>query len=327
MKKKIIAAFVFALALLFLTSNPALADVDDPDSVSLYDMAVYRHLIEEDDYLAVIPYSIPYTTEPDLSIDKTFIFRFIDTDGTTELGVCLAFPYINGGYGDGIVSFYFDADSAPTWDTQYTIRVDGNPSQFDEPDSWQFTLSASAYSSYDTQDGNQALLQSEVIAIARDLEVSWGIDLLGESDVSTVLGDYGEAYFRNAIYGLQNMCPSLFSVEIVPLEPSDKVWSNTFAGAFATKYNGTFWGDAMTGFGGLLNVETSSATTLISLIFIIALIGFAIWKFKATTNSGFIHGFAALGLFTLLGSFSFTIHGLVAFMCSVAAAMVLFFTK
>ena len=327
MGKKLRWAIIIAAALLFIVPAPACAAIPNPISVSLYDISVYRDLIVDEDWLAVVPYSITFTTEPEVSIDKTFIFRLIDNDGVTEWGAVLAFPYINRGYGDGVVSFYFSADDAPAWDTQYTIRVDENPSQYAGPLTWNFTLSVSAYSSYDTQEGNRALLQSEVIAIARDLEVSWGIEMLGESDVSTVLGDYGEAYFRNAIYGLQNMCPSLFSVEIVPLTPSNKVWSNTFADAFATKYSGTWWGDAMTGFGGLLNVETSSAASLMSLVLIVAVVGLSIWKGKATTNSGFLHGFASVGLFTLLGAFSFTIHGLVAFLCMVAAAMVLFFMK
>ncbi len=327
MKKCFTVAILSPLALFLFLASPVYADVDNPDSVSLYDMAVYRHLIEEDDFLAVIPYSITYGTEPDISIDKTFIFRFIDTDGTTELGACLAFPYINNGYGDGIVSFYFDADSAPTWETEYTVRVDGNPTQFSSPDTWPFTLPTSAYSSYDTQEENQALLKSDIIAIARDLEISWGIELLGESDVSTVLGDYGEAYFRNAIYGIQNMCPSLFSVEIVPLEPSDRTWDTDFADSFLTKYDGTWFGDALTGFGGLFNVETSAATSLASLVITIIMIGVLIWKLNATANSGLMHGTAALGLFTLLGTFSFTIHGLIAFMFALATTLVLFFTK
>lgn len=318
---------LLAVITVLMATAPAYAADEDPDSVSLYDIKVYRHLNQDDDWLAVVPYSIPYTVEPDDSIDKTFIFRLIDSDGVTELGSVLAFPYINGGYGDGVVSFYFGPDDAPTWDTEYTIRVDENPSAFETPLTWSFTVSSSAYSTYDTQEGNRALLQANIIAICRDLEISWSIELLGESEVSTVLNEYGEAYFRNSIIGLQAMCPSLFSVEITPVTPERRSWDYTFAEAFATKYAGTFWANAMTGFAGLFNVDSSPAASIVSLLLVVVIMGFSQRKLKATGSSALLNGFASAGLFTCLGTFSFTLHGFISFMAAVISGMVLFLNR
>lgn len=326
MKRLLVLAIISLFGVLSLYS-PALAADDDPDSVSLYDVRVYKHLIEEDDWLAVVPYSIPYTSEPDLSIDKMYIFRLIAADNVTEIGSKLAFPYINGGYGDGIVSFYFDANSAPAWDTDYSLRVDQNPAAFSTPQNWAFTLSTSSYSNYDTQEGNRALLQANIIAICRDLEVSWDIELLGESEISTVLNEYGEAYFRNSIIGLQSMCPKLFSVEITPITAERRSWDYTFANSFATRYRGTFWANAMTGFGGLFNVDSSPAAAVLSLLLVVIIMGLAIKYLKASGNSALMNGLAALGLFTCLGAFSFTLHGFLSFICAVASGVVLFLNR
>lgn len=322
-----ILALILGIICIVCAQYPVAAADEDPDSVSIYDISVYRHLLEDDDWLAVVPYTVSYTDEPDLSIDKTYIFRLVDTDDTTILGSMLAFPYINGGYGDGIISFYFDAASAPLWDTEYTIRVDQNPSNYDTPQTWLFTLPASAYSVYDTQSANQALLQAEIIAICRELEISWSIELLGETEVSTVLSDYGEAYFRNSILGLQTMCPDLFSVEITPVTSERRTWDETFADTFETRYSGYFWGDAMTGFAGLFNVDSSPATAVVSLIIIAILMGLAMKFFKATGHSALMVGFAALGLCTCLGVVSFTLHGFIAFITAVASGVVLFLNR
>lgn len=326
MKKQLIISTALAMLLLLCHSSPVLAD-DDPDSVSISDIGVYRHLIEDDDWLGVVPYSIPYTVLPDQNIDDLYIFRLLNSDNSSQIGTILAYPYDDGGYGDGMVSFYFTAATAPSWDTVYIVQVEQNPVYFDTPQEWTFYLPVSAYESATTQAGQQAALQTKVIGLAQDLTVSWGVALLTEGEITTVLSTYGEAYFRNAILGLQTMCPNLFSIELTPMTPDSRSWDYTLANELATRYNGTFWGNAMTGFAGLFGVGTGVGAGIMALFFVVLIMGLATIKLKVTTSSAFLHGFAALDLMTLMGLFSLVIHGLITFLSAMVIGVVIFLNR
>lgn len=325
--RRFLAAALAALALILFTMAVARADTPDPDEApSLHDIRVYRHLLEDDDFLAIVPYIVTYETTPDLGIDKTFVFRLLDTDGETELGAILAYPYYDGGYGEGIVSFYFSADEAPTWDEEYFLTVTENPSAFETPQEWVFNINSPDYSVYDTQEENQQVLRDRVIIIADELSVIWPVTLTEESEVGTVLSAYGEAYFRNAVKGLQTMCPALFYVQISNVDTGTRSWSYIFAQTLANTYNGTWVMSTMTGFAGLWGLDTSTAMSFAILIIAAAVTGFIIWKLR---NQGVGYLFLCLTLVygSLNGWFSPILHALFAFFFVFIGGMVLFLNR
>lgn len=237
--------FVILLAFIILLPQPAYA-IDLPDSTpSLTNVRVYRHLLQTDDFLLTATYNIPYAVLPDSNVAQAYVFRLLDTDGTTELGSNEAYPYFDYGYGSGLISFYFDNSTAPTWGSDYSIQIAGKPGMFDSLPSWNFVVNAADYSSLTTQDDNQDSLYSNIISLASDLEIEWSLELLDSGDGGTVLSASGEIYFRQSIQGLQLMCPALFLVQIEDPVYEDREWSENTSDNYSARYTGTWIGDAI----------------------------------------------------------------------------------
>lgn len=341
-KSRIILISLLALLFGLGTSQIALALMDDPSGVSLYNEAVYRHLLEDDDFLFIVPYTLTYGSTPDTKIDDAFLFQLYDTDNTTLLGTVTAYPYFTNGYGEGMIAFYFDADSDLVWEESYIIRVQENPSQFETPTYWDFPLSAADYTSADTQYTNQVALNATIQGIATNLSITWDMDLLSQTEGGIVLSSYGENYFRNAVPRLQEMCPTLFSVQVEEPDFSERDWDYTIADAMLTRYNGTFIGDSMTGFAGLFGSDTTPTWNMLSIIMFAILICvemawtrkrregkfiFSSKPFAANIWAASVDGFALLIYFTLLGMFSMVLNGLISFLCAVVAGLVLFLNR
>jgi len=150
--RKFIQPFISVLLSigLFLCIMPAIAlAMDEPDSASIDEPTGYQDLIETDDLLILAPYNVPFTTLPDDPINKTFIFKLIDIDGTTELGSVLANPYNDYGYGKGVVGFYFPASDNMTWEASYFVRIEENPAFYPTPQKWSFALATGDYTQTD----------------------------------------------------------------------------------------------------------------------------------------------------------------------------------
>lgn len=322
MKKRLALAIIFSMVLLSVIPAPALA-MDEPDSVYLYDIEIFQDLLVENDFLAVASYHIPFTLQPDANINETFLFQLFSPDGSSIVGSVLAYPRYNGGYGYGIVSFYFE--TGMTWNSSYIFRVYESPVYYPSPKYWNFTIGASNYSS----DSNQKdALRSKILDSAKELSTEWSVDLLSTSDSGQVLlSTYGELYYLYAIPGLQSMAPALFSVQIESPTYTKRSWSTTFADAMQTKYAGTIIGDFMTGFAGMFSMQTSSAMNIFSIIIFVVVILLSTWKFKATTLSAFIDGYSVLLLLMLDGFFSMVLTGFIAFLSIMIGGIILFFNR
>lgn len=322
MKKKVLSVIVLVIVMFSITVNPVMA-IDEPDSVALSDIVVFEDLLATDDFLAFVPYNITFGTQPDENIDETFIFRMLSVDNATEIGVTLAKPAYNGGYGPGVVSFYISTNI--TWGAAYIFRVQQNPAHYPAALYWDFAIGEANYS---VDSDQAAALKVKVIDSATFLQTSFGVDLLAKSESgSTVLSGQGELYYLDAIPGLQNMNPLLFSVQLENPDYTKRTWSVTFADALKTKYAGTFIEDFMTGFAGIFSLETSPAMNFLCVILYVLLIGFSVWKFKATMISASLDGFALLLLLMLMGFFSMIWAGFIAFCSVVLGGVILLLNK
>jgi len=320
--KRLIPAAVFAILLTLVLVAPVQA-MAAPDSVTLSEIRIFQDILVTEDFLAIVPYNIPFAVQPDEDIDKTFVFSIITPDGLSENGTALAYPRYNGGYGKGIVSFYLE--SGMVWEAAYIFRVQENPVYYPTPQKWDFTIGESEYSS-DT-DQREAL-RAKIIDTASELSTEWIVDLLTSSDSGqTVLSTYGELYYLNAIPGLQTMCPKLFSVQIETPDYTKRSWAYTIADALRTKYAGTFIADLMTGYAGLFNMNENTAMELTSLIIFALFITLAVWKFRATMLSAFVDGYAVLLLLMLHGFISMILVGLMAFLSVVIGGWILLFNR
>lgn len=310
------------ILILFAISSPVFA-MDKPDSVSVDNIEIFKDLLATDDFLAIVPYAIPFTTQPDNNINETFIFQIKSADGTVLYGRALATPAYTGGYGSGVVSFYFGSGMA--WDTEYTLRVMENPAFYPSPKYWDFSIALSNYS--DSADQPQAL-RDKIVESATYLSTVFSTALLTTSEAgATVLSTDGEIYYLAAIPGLQSMSPQLFGVQLENPDYTKRTWSYTLADALRTKYNGTFIYDFMTGYAGLFSMDTNSAMNFVSIILFAILIILSVWKFKASTLSAFIDGYSLLLLLMLMGFFSMILAGFMAFCSVVLGGVVLFLNR
>jgi hypothetical protein len=325
--KRWIPVILFILVLEMLYPAPAYAVTALPDSTpTLHDMKVYRNLLVDDDFLLVVPYTMPYATPPDLGIDKTFIFRLFDVAGTTELGSILAFPYNDDGYGEGIVSFYFDDTAAPVWGANYVLRIDCNPAEFAAPTVWSFVLDSPAYSSFDDHDDNIEELRLDILEMGETLSGSWPVDLTEETDSGTVLSTYGERYFRRAIKSVQAMCPELFYVQVSNPDYTKRSWDTIFADALANTFSGTFVWDAMTGFAGLWTMQTRTAMGYVAMVVGLIFMAISVSQFQQV-QQGFLDFALVLTYFTLAGGFSPVLHAIIAFLSVFLGGMVWFLNR
>lgn len=274
-KRRIIILFLVALMMLF-SASPVYADTLDPDSdPTIQSFNVYRNLRETGDFLLVIYANIPYTVLPDTSVTETFIWRLLDTDGTTELGSTLGTNYNEDGYGFNVYSMYFTAAEVTAlgivWATAYPVRLSGNPVVFDTPPVYNYSLAAPDYSSETVQADVQSELAARILTISADLTNKWGlapaVDLLTETEVGTVLSIFGEAFWRGAINGIQSMAPAAFSVIIRVIDVESREWSTNYTDNLTNQWAGTWVETAQEGGKALFGTDYDLLSVIMILLF------------------------------------------------------------
>lgn len=268
---KYITALLIALILLVNMPTSVLADTADPDSTpTVVRINVYRNLLEDDDRAFLIYANIPYATPPDTTVDETFIWRLIDTDNTTELGSTTGTAYDSSGYGYNVFFMYFYDSDNITWGTPYIIRLSGNPSVFDDPPQYNYTVSSSDYTSLTTTADNQVAFAARVVAIATDLNNKWGLDadeyLTAESETGTTLSLFGQSFFREAIYGLQGMAPAAFNFSIADISLPDRDWDIEYSENLTSQYSGTWIADAQDAGADLFDADYDLSSIILVLV-------------------------------------------------------------
>jgi len=224
---KITALLVFCLAP-FLITAPVSA-IDDPSGTPTVDnIGGYKNLIGDGDVLIFGEYNIPYADDdiPPVPASSTYILRLLNSGGA-ELGRIAPRVFFDYGYNKGAFSFYFSTADNLTFGGIYTIRISQNPAYFDTPQSYDYVMSPSSWTTAETQEDNRVALTIAVISTAQRLEAEYTAYVLVESGLSgTVLSSpTGETYFRNVIYGIQVMAASLYLLQIMPYDIEEREYS------------------------------------------------------------------------------------------------------
>lgn len=322
--KKLLWGIMVAIVAMLIWSVPVLA-IDEPSGVSLEDIMVVEDVINDGDAVAFVPYTVSFGTEPDENIDLTFIFTMLSPDTTQQLGQVTAFPFQNGGYGSGLVSFYYE-DGLVTG-TAYTFRVQENPTYYPSPAYWDFNISEANYS---TASDTDAAVRSWILSVATALQAEWSIELLTNDDNGQIiLSAYGQIYFGTAVPGLPLMASSLYDVQIRNPSYEKRSWDYTIAESMRTKYSGTFIGDFMTGFAGMAGTSDSNAALDVASVIAFVVLTILSIKFgKGNIFSGLMNGYAFLMLLMLVGAFSMILTGAIAFFVGpVAGGTILFLNR
>lgn len=239
----LLVTILLAVILFCLTLPVAVYAIADPDDIQVESAGVFRNLLTDDivtyDQLYIFHYNLIYAVYPtDYTVKQSIIFKLIDDDGITLLGSQLAYAYSNSGYGQGIVAFYFDDASAPTWGDSYTLRIEGNPVVLPTMTPETYTLSSTDFYSTADHESNQQALNDYILGVAEYLENEWLISLVSAQDTDTCLSSNGEKYFRTSIVGLQSMCPQLFFLQSVDVNTDKRVWGTSLSDTYKERLAG-----------------------------------------------------------------------------------------
>ena len=314
-KRRIVTILVAILLASFVFSVPASA-TSLPDSTPTVQFHLYRHLLETGDIGMFIYQNIPYTVIPDEPISQTFMWRLMN--GSTELGAATPYAFNDNGYGYNCTWMYWSAAEVTAksivWGTSYTARLSGTPTMFTTPPTYSFTLSSGDYSTLTAPADVKAELAARILLTAQNLDINWGLgasySLLSETETGTVLSIFGEAYFRGVIYGLQGMCPQVFSYIINDYTANPRSFNTSYVTTLENQYNGT-WVQTAKAAGKLLFGTSYDLTALLVSLLVAGVMGGITiywsgdaWHGVADARTGLLIatrlGFFGLALFSLL---------------------------
>lgn len=293
------------------------ADTASPNLTAINESYVWRNVLETGDYLLVARYAVNYTTIPATDISDTFLFRLMDATNTIELGVVEAYPYQNDGYGQGVVSWYFPASTAPIWLGSYWIQISGKFQAFTSPPTYNYNIPASSYSTLTVQSAIQDQIAETIIELAKTVGKSWNpvVALTEEAESGTILSVYGEAYFRPIIPGIQTMCPQLFFMQIYDVTVSNTTWSTNQSDTSGAMVQNSTAGSGISGVASLFNMSFS-AIAMIPII-IVAIVLVIIGAVQGNMLSGLINASFVLTGATAFGWFPMGILMIISFFCAV----------
>tara|TARA_Y100000310_G_C20675885_1_gene813012 strand:+ start:69 stop:1055 length:987 start_codon:yes stop_codon:yes gene_type:complete len=310
-------ALVVALLFNILVAPTVYAAIASPDTQTINSIEAFRGVLEEDDQLYIVTFSLEYTTNPVNGAGDNFLFRL--TDNGTEIAAVAPFAFNNAGYDDGVISFYFEASDAniPVWQTaNLTVQFVGNPAL-----TW-----TAGNPPLDTNniinsftDGNQTV-PTRIRLLATALEAKYAVDMIEVLSGVLYLTSIGASYFETVIQNLRYIAPDVFSDIISKPEFDEREFTN----ANKTTSEARWLGDSVLDFtdlGTLLGVPRMWATSIIYIIFSIAILIFITVRIGAVRPATFL-----FGAMMVIGSFS----GLMVFeagiFAGVAGALAIVFT-
>lgn len=223
---------------LIISSTVSVLAIADPDTQQINAVWVYRNCIETGDQLYLIDYTLDYTVSPDENITEAFLVRLMD--GSTELRGVAPYSYYDDGYDRGLISIYFNAADAPTWDGSYKMYLVGNPMLSWSGSPPKVSLNASGFVWTDgTIATNQVAISSRILAMAEILEDAWSVDLIDSTASGSYLTVYGESYFTNVVSNLRIIAPHAFSGQIIQPELDGRDFTGAYSADLAADISGT----------------------------------------------------------------------------------------
>jgi len=309
-------SFIAAIVLVVCNSAPAYADTRE-----ILSTRVFQNLAETGDMCIFMHYYLDHTVPPTEPVNTYYQFRLMDVGGTTQIGAATAYPYYNYGYGEGLVAWYFPAATAPVWGSSYILRMEGNPEYFASPvPVVTYTLTSSDYSAL-----GQAGLEDYIIDQCLEIELDWGVALVSASDIGLILTTEGEAYLRGTLPGIQYVAPGILAVQEGVPTVTPRTWGTTQADTYATRWAGTWVGDALDGASNFLGGIAWNTLTGLGIL-VLAVVVFALSaKWFQSSLPGFVGAVVLmLGGFTM-GFVSASIFGVTVLLCAIYLGYMLVF--
>ena len=257
------------ILLLCLLPTPVFA-VDSPDTIDILSTNVYRNILETGDQLYIVMYNVHYTSVPDDSITVNYLARLTENDGTPLQTVPIYSDAIipNKGYDFGLFSFYFSAADAPTWDSNYIVRLDGNPTltwDTSVPPSVTFT---NLQWSTSTSIVVKTTIASKVVTLASQLSSQWNISLLISNSSGYLLNDSGKQYITGTIPNFTSIYPLLFGAVASGPVTEPVVGNNNLTTQLQNQLNGNWVGNYLE----LMHQATNIPIVILALAFFMVIL-------------------------------------------------------
>ena len=213
------------LLVLLSVATPAYA-IEDPDSISIESVKVYEGLWESGDMLFLVEYKIMYGSNPDEDPQDTFL---LGVWAGAVKGPDRPLDY----YYHNFTSVYLTAAQVATFgytfEDELKVRVAGNPAYFpvltEGVNMDTATLSAGNWVNGGDLETTRTYLAAWCIILAKVFEASWDITLLTSGDK---LNSTGMLKFKEAIPGLDSICPEIFQVYATFPEYDDPAYTPTY---------------------------------------------------------------------------------------------------
>ena len=238
MIKRLLVPVLVAILLLLVNPASVAALEPQPDTLSIQGIVAYQNANESGDQLYIITYEIVgnYTQ----NADQLFLFRI--REGTDELDTTTPFPFYEGGYGLGVVSFYFEPGDTPTWEGDISVEIVGNPLV-----DWDGVVPSTSLDFITWNTGTtaevQELIGARILYLATILGQDWGVELVTTVQGITSLTSAGASYFQVVVPFALEMVPTIFGQYIFtpdyPIDP--KPPSNDYADELMEGVRGTIF--------------------------------------------------------------------------------------
>lgn len=276
MLRKVVLIALISIVGAMVPVTSALA-IDLPDNMTVITAKAYQDLTEDDDMFVVFHAKINYDSDngtyPDVPASSSIVFNFIAANGTRlSSSVPYVFsPFETNGYGNLVSGFYFSADDAPAWEGSHQIEIIGLPAHFSPvPTPFYKQLITQDYEQSDDQGGALAI---EILRLCDVFKIIYpDIALKSTTGTGTVLSAYGEAYFKSALPGLENICPLIFNVQIyTPEQIEVTAYDTSLADTMAGHTEGSDLERGMTRIGDKIGVSGAFIWGIVTFIVAIVL--------------------------------------------------------
>lgn len=313
--------------------------VEAPE-ITIGNVNIFRNLFTLGDRLIMFTSDIDWQNLPNDNVRTMFMFRLMDSDGSTVLASAQPYYAYNGGYYLQAVGFYFPDDSVIEWGGEYQIRIDGNPSQWYTISDVReiYNISGVDYTEASSPVDNQTELAAWIVNITQLLENDW-LNYLSIAPLITtdangnqVLTKTGQTYYLNTIANINNMAPSLFSGSsiVTPINPDDPMpdvpASPSLIERWENQYEGTWVQDSLQGLGDLFHVNWRTITSILCLILWVVFAAISQMKW-GTTDAGLWMGAVMFGVMVTMGLMNWAVVITAAILMSLYSLYIVFWRQ
>lgn len=313
--------------------------VEAPE-ITIGNVNIFRNLISNGDRLIMFTSNIDWQNLPNNNVRTMFMFRLMDSDGSTVLASAQPYYAYNGGYYLQAVGFYFPDDSVIEWGGEYQIRIDGNPSQWYTISDVReiYNISGVDYTEASSPVDNQTELAAWIVNITQLLENDWlnyisiAPLITTDSNGNQVLTKTGQTYYLNTIANINNMAPSLFSgsTVVTPINPDNPMpeipASPSLITRWENQYEGTWVQDSFQALGDLFHVSWRMITSILCLVLWVVFAAISQMRW-GTTDAGLWMGAVMFGVMVTMGLMNWAVVITAAILMSLYSLYIVFWRQ